>query len=52
MAVSVAVGWSTWSYYRLLRYAKSNTENWGWVLIALLIGALTGVAYGIVSANT
>ena len=51
-AVTIAVAWSTWSYYRLLRYAKSQADNWGWVLIALLIGVLTGVAYGIISANT
>lgn len=51
-AVTIAVAWSTWSYYRLLRYAKSQADNWGWVLIALLIGVLTGIAYGTISANT
>lgn len=51
-SVLIAVAWSTYTYYRLVRYAKSDTENWGWILIALAIMAATGITCAIIAANT
>jgi hypothetical protein len=44
-----ALGWSTYSYYRLVRYAPMVKEDpTKWILIGIMLPLLGGIVQGVV----
>lgn len=50
--MTAAIGWSSYSFYRLLRFAPSNEENWGWIIFGIMGPLLGGIAYGVIKGLT
>ncbi len=50
--MTVAIGWGSYSFYKLLRYAPSNQDNWGWVIFGIMGPLLGGIAYGVIKGLT
>jgi len=46
--MTAAIGWGSYSFYRLVRYAPSNQDNWGWVIFGIMGPLLGGITYGVI----